>query len=478
MDKEEAPKKGGFKFRLTHALRPKSSRGKLTKAPPPGYDYPPLPEKKLAPLEAHRERYQGSNVLVDKTTGERRDDTAMLHALTAHRDSFESIHRTLQETRERRAPGEAGVASLSAELWQIIADYVSPKDAANLALASRTLAWRLGYKAWYALDLPENYAEKIAFLQPMDGNLPNHLFCFPCARYHLRVMKGQESLKPSNVLNPLFVCPQAQNNLNPPPRSRITPGRSLPYTFVQLALRAHHHSPDHGLQINALARRWQQGDWKHQTRFHINSNGHLLMRVISSTFTAAGLTQAGQRLLLYSREDYTPYFSVCAHWKDGELMNLCKCALGHIPTPRWDQGFEGIGNRLQDRARSQRHDPNAIVRMCTECRPMRRCPECPTEYLIEMRLAEDKENNAFKQSIVVTRWSDLGNGSGPIHSREWAAVNGLSDPGAYDSFAMIGKRAVSGIFEAAYTEDHVPGQRILSMNPKNIQKGEEGNSWY
>jgi hypothetical protein len=108
---------------------------------------------------------------------------------------------------------------------------------------------------------------------------------------------------------------------------------------------------------------------------------------------------------------------------------------------------------------------------------MRRCPECPTEYLVELKLAEDKNDPMvkFKQVICVTRWSDLGDGSSPF-APEWAAINaeGVTE---YDSFAKMGRRAISGIFESQ-SGVTIPGQRMLSLNPNNEKLGEEGHGWY
>ena len=109
---------------------------------------------------------------------------------------------------------------------------------------------------------------------------------------------------------------------------------------------------------------------------------------------------------------------------------------------------------------------------------MRRCPECPTEYLVDVKLAEDRSEKdprlLFKHAIVVTRWSDLGDGSSPT-SPEWAAVTGALED--YDSLSTIGTRAISGTFESQ-TADTGPGQRILNLNPKDEHKGEAGHDWY
>jgi hypothetical protein len=120
---------------------------------------------------------------------------------------------------------------------------------------------------------------------------------------------------------------------------------------------------------------------------------------------------------------------------------------------------------------------------------MHRCPECPTEYLVELKLGEDKNEvdpgRRFKQIIVVTRWSDLGDGTSPRASGmrrggewggEWGSITG-EEGIKYRSFERMGKRAISGIFEAQ-SGVTLPGQRLISLNPKMQKLGEEGDNWY
>jgi hypothetical protein len=405
-------------------------------------------------------------------------DTEMLHGLV----DFDFLTR---KSGERLLPDASGafsdpdivsaneriIDSLSPETWSLIATFITPTDAANLALSSKTLRHKIGSEPWNALNRPENKQYKIEFLIAMDGRLPNHLFCFPCATFHLRTKIGQERLKADYVSNPLFNCPNVRHSVLP--RMRLTHGYALPLAFVQLALRAHRYSPDHGIPWDSLSRHWKcrDSDWLHQTRFHIH-NGHLLFRSVSKCIAPPDLPPSRQRLLLYSRNDYVPYFSVCAHWRDGELMNLCKCALSHIPKPR-----EGFRQQLRAKPKFSlsARNPDFIVRLCNDCLYMRRCPQCPTEYLIEIKVAEDRKDrlNPFKHAIVVTRWSDLGDGSSPL-SPEWAACNGEAD---YDSLNALGRRAISGVFESRVS-NCVPGQRILTLNPKNERRGEAGDSWY
>ncbi|KAE8360223.1 hypothetical protein BDV27DRAFT_134833 [Aspergillus caelatus] len=481
-------KRGGFRAFFAGALRPKKSRQVLRKgfsASTPNLKeglqskdvVPEMPS--LAPLEAHRLRYRDINLQKDTQLGEGRDHTAMLHSIGVGELDPSDPNAQVHEF-DNRPPGEPVIASLTSDLWAKITEYLNPAERASLAFSSRTLYARLGREPWIIINLPENHNYKADFLISQDRLLPHHLLCFPCGKYHRRTQEGREKLQPADVINPLFDCPNARNNTRPAPRHRITHGRVLYFTFHQLVMRAYRFGPRYGISPDSLARRWRRDGWSHQTRYHIHQ-GRLLVRVVSTCFAEPGLSVSEQRLLLYSRDDYWPYFSVCAHWRDGELMNVCKCALGHIPVPRNTAGLQGLEHRAKDMYHKRDHNPNALASLCGKCRPMRRCPECPSEYLVEVKLTEDRSGsyqNLFRHAIVVTRWSDLGDGRSPRLSKEWAAINGDEAGEGYDSFARIGKRAISGIFESAITDDTLPGQRILSMNPKGKKLGEAGNNWY
>ncbi|PLN81433.1 putative iron superoxide dismutase A [Aspergillus taichungensis] len=471
-------RKGGFST-STPDLRPSTSSSSVYTAPGARYpddDVPPMPS--LAPLEAHRAKYRAINAGKDTQLGETRDPTAMLHALGVQ--ELEHDPNAPDDMHDHRPPGEPDIASLSADLWQRIADELNPADRASLIFASKTLLSRLGPGAWWALDEPDNIPFKGDFLASQDRRYPHHLLCFPCGVFHRRTQEGAERLQPAGTVNPLFDCPNARNSALPAPRHRITHGRVIYFAFVQLSMRAHRFGPSYGIPAETLSRRWRRDGWWHNSRYYIHRN-HLLMRVVSSTFAEPGLTPSAQRMLLYSREDYWPYFSACAHWRDGELMNVCKCALGHIPQPRATAGLQGLEHRAKDKYHGRTHNPNALTTLCGRCRPMRRCPECPSEYLVEVKLTEDRSDPRalrFRQAIVVTRWCDLGDGTSPRTSPEWSACNGENVDQPFDSFARYSKRSIAGTFEAAFTDDTLPGQRMLSMNPKGKKLGEEGTGWY
>ncbi|KAI5369461.1 Putative F-box-like domain superfamily protein [Septoria linicola] len=414
----------------------------------------------------------------------------MMHGLANH-DSVDSLLDHIKPdkdpyaARRRRRQGmlvspehERRVAFLPDELWERIASYLDPVDAVWLALSTKTLHRKLGIMPFQTLNNAENRHYKHAFLRTMEGKYPDQLICFPCAKFHKRLNPGKEQLKIDYVGNPVFLCPAVKSSFLP--RTRLAYGRQLPYSFVQLATRFSRFGPEYGIDHSTLSRRWKckESGWTHRTRYMIHED-RLLLRVVSQAFAppAKQLTETAERHILYDREEYIPYFSVCAHWRDGDLMKICKCMMSHVPSPP-----DPIHKQLQRGFKVNRAaaSPDFIVRGCDECRPARRCPECPTEYLVEVQMLEDPSDKVFpfKHAIVVTRWSDLGDGSSPYTSPEWAAINGI-DTGSkiFNSFSNVGRRAVGGVFESAVS-GHTPGQRLLSLNPKNKKLGEEGHGWY
>lgn len=433
----------------------------------------PGPRKLKKPVHQEPGRIE-----LDKDTGERKDLTEMMHAFgfseTAD-DEEEFVHVDEWEYDASQPDGATLLSRLYPELWDLINDYLTPLDVANVASTCRAMHSRLGETSYELLRNPMHMSHRIEFLLAMDKKLPNHLFCFPCAQWHIRTTPGLEKLKPPKVLNPVYDCPNSTNNLMPPPRLRISEYRWLPFTFAQLYKRAWEHGPEYGVEVSSLSRRFKdlESDWTHESMFHINpSNGHVMMRVKSQVFVEAGMQPAAKRLLLFSRSDYTPYFSVCAHWRKGVLTSLPKCALDHIPLPE-ENVYVAAFNKMRHAKIS---GPTAL---CGNCRPMRRCPECPTEYLFELKLVEDKSVQVmgperFRQVLMVTRWSDLGPARSP-NDPEWSSVVG--ERVGYNSFKEIGKRAVSGIFESAFT-DTTPRQRILSLNPEGLDGDEERGNWY
>ncbi|KAF1986302.1 hypothetical protein K402DRAFT_446535 [Aulographum hederae CBS 113979] len=480
----------GFKARLAGALRRKSKT-----QPEIGVNIRPVgsgssstasnSSRRPSRLTLHDE-YEDSeaSTLVESR---RPDMTALLHGLSNNNDSLEELNEALGRADIHRKDGEPEVLldaegnpipqevidasmrridSLSPELWKYASTFMSPHDAASLVMANKIFLNKLGKEPLETLNEPDNFQHKTLLLSHYDYLYPLHLLCPQCAIFHRRTRRGDEKWKAEYTLNPLFNCPKTRDTVLP--RTRVVHGRYLPFHFAQLVLRARKFGDPYGIPIDRLSRRINCADskWNHTLRFHI-FKGHLLMRSVSSCIADPNLTATAERMLLYDRMHFTPYFSVCAHWRDGDLMKLTKCALSHIPRPP-----QSVRAQLKQgpKVSLAAMNPNFIVRGCEQCRPMHRCPECPSEYLIEVRMVEDKSPDAhfrFRHAIVVTRWADLGDGKSP-YREEWAACN--------DELPE-GERTVCGIFEAGVGNE-VPGSRVLNLNPKGQKKGEEGHNWY
>ncbi|KAI6251207.1 hypothetical protein HI914_00225 [Erysiphe necator] len=463
----QEPRRPSLTSRIAHILLPKKPKFRREKSRSESL----LPTDYQVHSPNHGAEFNVFNDDINEQTGERRDDTALLHGLS-HFNSYDSFDdlEIIDRKEDKRLPGERDIVKLSSELWKKITEYLSISDTMCLAISSKTLLSRIDKKYWLYLKSDRNQDEKLRFLMTLDKELPKHLLCFSCAIYHCRLNIGKERLKSAWVPNPVYNCNGSKKFGLQQPKIRLTHGHFLPFAFVQLATRAEKYTIQHGIPLINLCRRYKDRntDWSHQTRYHIYK-GNLLLRVVSQSFAAHGLPVSAQRHLLYSREDYTPYFSCCSHWRDGELLNVCKCALSHVIEPPI------VHQKQYKPMRQNSQSLNLIGALCSFCRPIRRCPDCPTEYMVELKLCEDKADPAvrFKQSIVVTRWTDLGDGSSPF-SEEWASINGNA---TYDSFANLGKRSISAIFESQ-SGVTLPGQRLISTNPKNEKRGEEGNNWY
>lgn len=411
----------------------------------------------------------------DKQTGEIVDHTDMLHALGLT-DSTKLVPLLMRmQSHEGTEPGEKIISKIDEKSWEEIRTYLSTADIAALSFSCKTFHERIGNDPFEELALEENLEQRYDFLMRLEKTLPADLLCFDCKKYHKRLNPGEERLMPVNVLNPVYECPEVGNPNKISPRIRLTFDRILPLTFVQLAMRAHRFGQQYGISMDVLSRRYKDkvddSTWSHQTKFAV-VKGHLFMRVMSQCYAPPGLPPSGERHLLYSRQNFIPFFSVCPHWQDGVLMPNVKCALRHIPKPLEGSGVQRVANEAKLHFNPQK----PIVSLCGDCRPMRRCPECPSEYLIEVRMTEDRTDpkKLFKQTLVVTRWSDLGDGSTP-YTPEWEALNGK--PG-FKSFEALGKRAVAGQFEAEFNGDVLPSQNMLSMNPEKEHLGERGHTWY
>jgi len=131
-------------------------------------------------------------------------------------------------------------------------------------------------------------------------------------------------------------------------------------------------------------------------------------------------------------ERYHERFSHCKHLGNA-LDRYAKCAVSHIRP-----GYQ-------------------VTTQCADCRILRRCHQCPSEYLIEIKLVEDRvaartlaaQMPQFRHALAITRYSDLGDGITPHDSLEWTASSlPLAEPWASTKPDFWGSRTVRSRFEA------------------------------
>ena len=302
------------------AVQPPQDLGRRTSAPP--IQHPPrrpsIPSSPFSVTGAVQGR-RATAPTIDAQTGERLysfdsetstlvgdrpayDVGELMHSL-ARDVSVEDLAEIYAQRDVHRPPGEGSIASLPAGLWEVIAGYLGLADEAALAYSTKTLRDRLeGRKPWKRVLDPTNKKEKLDFLFRIDKQMPLHLLCSQCARFHPRIQPGRETFKPDFVNNPVFICPSVKDSWLP--RSKLTYKRDMPFAFVQLATRQRRLGALYGITAMSLDRRWKcpESGWTHASR-HVIVKGHLLMRIISQKIAPPGMMDTERRLLLLDRTD-------------------------------------------------------------------------------------------------------------------------------------------------------------------------------
>ncbi|KAE9966088.1 hypothetical protein EG328_009184 [Venturia inaequalis] len=72
------------------------------------------------------------------------------------------------------------------ELWLTVSSFLPPSTARNFALSCCNTFNLMGQDTKTALQRPENYRERLRFLEAQDVHFPDHLLCLDCGIYHQR----------------------------------------------------------------------------------------------------------------------------------------------------------------------------------------------------------------------------------------------------------------------------------------------------
>jgi len=279
------------------------------------------------------------------------------------------------------------IFKLPTELWHIIARFLPLASRAAMILASRQWLTILGAQPWSMLQLPEYRKQRLAFLNLIDCELPDHVLCHRCAIYHTRPSVYAGHPEWQLKMHGVYYATLAERVL-------------LPFYVVQMAIRANKLGPRFGnpelqtmswghcyrLDASPTSTMLGYDGWSHSWSYAI-VDGKFLIRFDSARYVDMNTDiydfHSGEGGRLRIERTITR----CRHLRSG-LDKVCQCAVSHI-------------------------QPDVQPTLpCDKCRPLRICYACATEYLVRV------ERSGDAHVLTVSRWSDLGDGLDPT-SQEW-----------------------------------------------------------
>jgi hypothetical protein len=313
---------------------------------------------------------------------------------------------------------------LPPELWLDIIEFLSPASAASLTYTCRWMYNQYGERPCSILKLPGHEQDKLELLSYLDADLPKHRLCHPCAIFHRRKSLGAEQKEVKANYGGCWIgCERRAGE------TKLGTGYSLTWPSIRSVMRACRFGPEYGMSLDVLARVWENDDgWKHRAEPSI-VNGRLLMKVQS----ALPVDWATESIFKNRISD------IMRHSWLGCLQEIVKCALHHI-----------------------RSDESYTIGDCF-CKSLRRCPECPTEYMIETKrisnisgdMRKSMEARGVQHVLIVTKWMDYGEGKSPL-SPEWQALATCNSFSPLDQISTCDIRNIRSRFERSignYAED-------------------------
>jgi hypothetical protein len=298
---------------------------------------------------------------------------------------------------ERSTSRVKTLLDLPPEIILRIAEFLPTTSTASFALCNKRSAAQLGSWSWNLLPSLES-EDRIHFLTILSRDLPRHHACHGCIRLHL----SSSTPQPANINAP----PQPGCCIPASARGGyfedgfiLMPSYDSPYRLlfphVQLALKQHHHGPDHGISLNDLSHADIQ-----------LVQGYVFLFSVDARIASDHMVMRSQEWVMSSqhpREDFlsgTLIHGVCQHLMtynasfglDDSFTSLIRCQLGH-------------GGADVDCA----------------CMGLHQCSFCPMEYQVDV--VDLKERGT---AICATKWYNFGAGLTTLDSN-WRGHNLLPD---------------------------------------------------
>ncbi len=283
---------------------------------------------------------------------------------------------------QRKTPATSGpFDNLPLEITQHIASCLPVSAAAAFALCNHYLCQAVGTQYWMSLREPCEKEEWQAFLQLLDRDMPDHLFCHRCARLHLPTRPGMDEWKHSELTNRRWERQCFKED------SRARAHDYFPVSFgfehIQMAMKFHRLKLDVKKYLGALA------CVKKKTSKLPNLEMFEARIVSDEMITRTqhwSLMPVGQ-VCEWSQASY-PCLRVCPH-----LDSFASPGRGNI-----------LPYLLYCRVEHIRKGQNP----CGVCTGLKQCQYCPTEMQIDVKVFEGRGI-----ALVVTKWLAVGTGMSP-----------------------------------------------------------------
>lgn len=272
--------------------------------------------------------------------------------------------------------------TLPLEITQYIANCLPASAAAAFAMCNHYLSQAVGAQYWSSLRDPCQSKERERFLQLLDRDLPDHLFCHRCARLHLPKPAGVNEWGDAKQYRRMRERQCFSEDF------KAMTGHYFSYSFrfehVQMAMKLYHLGLDVKKYLKTLA------------CVERSICGFPNLKIFDARIVSDEVITRTQHWLLWpagqvielSQETY-PCPQVCAHLEsnpyynnDNRLTALLQCKIDHI---------------------------NKNQTPCPQCTGLKQCWYCPTEMQIDVKVFEGQGT-----ALVVTKWLAVGAGISPL----------------------------------------------------------------
>ncbi|KAE9369018.1 hypothetical protein N431DRAFT_470692 [Stipitochalara longipes BDJ] len=335
----------------------------------------------------------------------------------------------------------APLEKVPAEMLLFIIDFLPPSSAPLLSLTSQTLLKKLGNKYLRQINkerpakikkfphgtlrpLTLNNKEYETFMQLLDKDLPNSIYCFYCKLLH----------PPSKTKQGYFPGPEWKEL----PCSRVNRYQrayqhNLTFSAVQFTMKRHRLGLDTSSQLEAMrSSNHSYNELTNKYKWHASTeprirDGKLLLR---ATHTLEVPIKEGRpkfpkrvwefELCPHLRSDPEQLWNDDATWEDANILDCyLQCKVGHHFARNTILGYEP--KSIYDSDGSDEVDwlvGPTPEEHCKNCGEMDGCGRCETEFQY-IGSGVKKEEGFDKRWfwVKVVTWQDFGNGETPS---DWA----------------------------------------------------------